>query len=60
MCRVAVIMASLGLLCCGKAAAAGEHLETVALGQQLRVEAIPPDVRERLETFMRSRLTRTS
>jgi thiol-disulfide isomerase/thioredoxin len=26
MCRVAVIMASLGLLCCGKAAAAGEHL----------------------------------
>ena len=36
------------------------YRETVALGQQLRVEAIPPDVRERLETFLRSRLTRSS
>ena len=35
------------------------HSEMV-LGQQLRVEAIPPDVRERLETFLRSRLTRSS
>lgn len=33
---------------------------TVELGQQLREEAIPPDVRERLETFLRSRLPRTS
>lgn len=36
------------------------YRETVALGQQLREEAIPPDVRERLETFLRSRLPRTS
>jgi hypothetical protein len=34
--------------------------ETVSLGQQLREEAIPMDVRERLETFVRSRLTHTS
>lgn len=36
------------------------YRETVALGQQLREEAIPPDVHERLETFLRSRLPRTS
>lgn len=36
------------------------YRETVSLGQQLREEAIPLDVRERLETFIRSRLTRTS
>lgn len=36
------------------------YRETVALGQQLREEAIPPDVRERLETFLRSRLPPSS
>ncbi len=36
------------------------YRETVALGQQLREETIPPDVRERLETFVRSRLPRSS
>jgi hypothetical protein len=36
------------------------YRETVSLGQQLREEAIPQDVRERLEMFMRNRLTRTS
>jgi Putative zinc-finger len=36
------------------------YRETVSLGQQLRQEVIPQDVRERLEMFMRSRLTRTS
>lgn len=35
------------------------YRETVALGQRLREEAIPPDVRERLETFLRSRLPRS-
>jgi hypothetical protein len=33
---------------------------TVSLGQQLREDAIPLDVRERLEMFVRSRLTHTS
>jgi putative zinc finger protein len=36
------------------------YRETVSLGQYLQDAAIPLDVRERLETFMRSRLTRTS
>jgi hypothetical protein len=36
------------------------YRETVALGQQLREEAIPPDVRERLGAFLRSRLPGTS
>jgi hypothetical protein len=36
------------------------YRETVSLGQRLREEAIPMDVRERLETFVRSRFTRTS
>jgi anti-sigma factor RsiW len=36
------------------------YRETVSLGQQLREEAIPPDVRERLETFLRSRLPHAS
>lgn len=36
------------------------YRKTVALGQQLRKEAIPPDVRERLETFLRHRLPRSS
>jgi hypothetical protein len=36
------------------------YRETVSLGQQLREETIPQDVRERLEMFMRNRLTRTS
>jgi len=36
------------------------YRDTVELGQQLRDEAIPPDVRERLETFLRSRLPHTS
>ncbi len=33
---------------------------TVALGQRLREEDIPPDVRERLEAFLRERLQRPS
>jgi anti-sigma factor RsiW len=32
------------------------YRETIALGQQLRADTIPLDVRERLETFLRSRL----
>lgn len=36
------------------------YRETVALGQQLREEAMPPEVRRRLETFLRSRLPRLS
>jgi anti-sigma factor RsiW len=32
------------------------YRETIALGQQLRADTIPPDVRQRLETFLRSRL----
>jgi anti-sigma factor RsiW len=36
------------------------YRETVALGQQLREEAIPPDVRERLGAFLRSTLPGTS
>lgn len=34
------------------------YRETVALGQRLRDEDIPGDVRERLETFLRNRLQR--
>ncbi len=34
--------------------------ETVALGQQLQEETMPPEVRGRLETFLRSRLPRSS
>ena len=36
------------------------YRETVVLGQQLREAAIPPEMHERLETFLRSRLPRTS
>lgn len=36
------------------------YRETMALGQQLRDEAMPPEVRERLETFVRNRLPRSS
>ena len=36
------------------------YRETIALGQQLRGEAIPPDMRERLETFLRNRLPHDS
>jgi len=36
------------------------YRETVALGQQLREEAVPSDVRDRLEAFLRSRLPRSS
>ena len=35
------------------------YRETVSLGQQLREEVIPQDVRERLEMFLQSRLPRT-
>jgi anti-sigma factor RsiW len=36
------------------------YRETMALGRQLQVEDIPQDVRERLETFVRSRMQRPS
>ena len=36
------------------------YRETMALGQQLRDEAMPPEVRERLEAFVQSRLPRPS
>jgi hypothetical protein len=36
------------------------YRETVSLGRQLRDEDIPPDVRDRLETFLRNRLHRPS
>jgi anti-sigma factor RsiW len=34
------------------------YQETISLGRELRVEDVPPDVRERLETFVRSRIQR--
>jgi anti-sigma factor RsiW len=36
------------------------YRETVALGQQLRAQEIPTDVRDRLEVFLRQRLHRSS
>ena len=36
------------------------YRETMTLGHQLRDEAMPPEVRQRLETFVRSRLSRPS
>jgi hypothetical protein len=36
------------------------YRDTIALGQQLRRDPIPPDMRERLETFLCSRLPRNS
>ncbi|MBI3326300.1 MAG: zf-HC2 domain-containing protein [Nitrospinae bacterium] len=36
------------------------YRETVALGQQLREEALPPEVREHLQTFLRTSLPRPS
>ena len=36
------------------------YRETMALGQQLRDEAMPPEVRERLEMFVQNRLPRPS
>jgi anti-sigma factor RsiW len=36
------------------------YRQTIALGQQLRGEAIPPEMRERLETFLQSRFPRDS
>jgi hypothetical protein len=36
------------------------YRETIALGQQLRGDTIPPDMRERLEAFLRSRLPHDS
>ncbi len=36
------------------------YRETMTLGQQLRDEAMPPEVRERLEAFVQSRLSRPS
>ena len=36
------------------------YRETMALGQQLRDEAMPPEVRARLEKFVQHRLTRPS
>jgi len=36
------------------------YRETMTLGQQLRDEAMPPEVRERLEAFVQSRLPRPS
>jgi len=36
------------------------YRETMALGQQLRDEAMPPEVRERFEMFVQNRLPRPS
>ena len=36
------------------------YRQTVVSGQQLREEAIPPDVYQRLQAFLRSRLPLTS
>ena len=36
------------------------YRETVSLGRQLRQEDIPPDVRDRLATFLRNGLNRSS
>ena len=36
------------------------YRETMTLGQQLRDEAMPPEVRERFEAFVQSRLPRPS
>ena len=53
-------------LACARRMAEGGHCwrfletyrETMALGQQLRDEAMPPEVRERLERFVQYRLSR--